>query len=85
MRNGQRSTKPNSMRAGFSDKVRDGFASIVLPDADVSAVAKAIAKVVNPPFGKRLFRVHTDPVQDGAKSSMQCRIGCAPSFYVELD
>jgi hypothetical protein len=47
--------------------VRKGFASIVPPDADVSAVADAIVKVVNTPFGKRPFRVHIDPTQDGAE------------------
>ncbi len=47
--------------AGFAEQVRKGFASIVPPDADVSAVADAIVKVVNTPFGKRPFRVHIDP------------------------
>lgn len=37
------------------------------PDADVSAVADAIVNVVNTPFGKRPFRVHIDPAQDGAE------------------
>ena len=36
-------------------------------DADVSAVAEAIVKVVDVPFGKRPFRVHIDPTQDGAE------------------
>jgi len=33
----------------------------------VSAVADAIVKVVDAPFGKRPFRVHIDPTQDGAE------------------
>jgi NAD(P)-dependent dehydrogenase (short-subunit alcohol dehydrogenase family) len=53
--------------AGFADQVREGFASIVPPDADASAVADAIVKVVDTPFGKRPFRVHIDPTQDGAE------------------
>ena len=53
--------------AGFAEQVRKGFASIVPPDADVSAVAEAIVKVVEAPFGKRPFRVHIDPTQDGAE------------------
>jgi len=53
--------------AGFADKVRKGFASIVPPDADISAVAEAIVRVVDAPFGKRPFRVHIDPTQDGAE------------------
>jgi len=52
---------------GFADDVRKGFASIVPPDADASAVAEAIVKVVDTPFGKRPFRVHIDPTQDGAE------------------
>jgi NAD(P)-dependent dehydrogenase (short-subunit alcohol dehydrogenase family) len=52
---------------GFADDIMKGFASIVPPDADVSAVAEAIVKVVDTPFGKRPFRVHVDPTQDGAE------------------
>src|SRR5256886_552102 len=52
---------------GFANEVRKGFASIVPPEADVSAVAEAIVKVVDTPFGKRPFRVHVDPTQDGAE------------------
>jgi NAD(P)-dependent dehydrogenase (short-subunit alcohol dehydrogenase family) len=53
--------------AGFADQVLKGFASIVPTDADVSAVGDAIVKVVDTPFGKRPFRVHIDPTQDGAE------------------
>jgi NAD(P)-dependent dehydrogenase (short-subunit alcohol dehydrogenase family) len=53
--------------AGFAEQVRKGFGSIVPPDADVSAVAEAIVKVVEAPYGKRPFRVHIDPTQDGAE------------------
>lgn len=52
---------------GFADDVLKGFASIVPPDANVEEVADAIVKVVNTPFGKRPFRVHIDPTQDGAE------------------
>jgi NAD(P)-dependent dehydrogenase (short-subunit alcohol dehydrogenase family) len=51
----------------FADDVMKGFASIVPPDADASAVGKAIVKIVDAPFGKRPFRVHVDPTQDGAE------------------
>jgi NAD(P)-dependent dehydrogenase (short-subunit alcohol dehydrogenase family) len=51
----------------FAEDVLKGFSSIVPPDADVTAVAEAIAKVVDTPFGKRPFRVHVDPTQDGAE------------------
>jgi hypothetical protein len=52
--------------AGFGDQVQNAFAAIVLPDADAGAVADAIVNVVDLPFGKRPFRVHIDPTQDGA-------------------
>jgi NAD(P)-dependent dehydrogenase (short-subunit alcohol dehydrogenase family) len=52
---------------GFADDIMKGFASIVPPEADVSAVAEAIVKVVDTAFGKRPFRVHVDPTQDGAE------------------
>jgi NAD(P)-dependent dehydrogenase (short-subunit alcohol dehydrogenase family) len=52
---------------GFADDIMKGFTSIVPPEADVSAVAEAIVKVVDTPFGKRPFRVHVDPAQDGAE------------------
>lgn len=52
---------------GFADDVLRGFSSIVPPDANVEGVADAIVKVVDAPFGKRPFRVHYDPTQDGAE------------------
>jgi NAD(P)-dependent dehydrogenase (short-subunit alcohol dehydrogenase family) len=52
--------------AGFGDRVQTAFDAIVPPDADVSAVADALVRVVDAPFGKRPFRVHIDPAQDGA-------------------
>src|SRR5258706_10200654 len=53
---------------GFADDVLKGFSSIVPPDANVEDVADAIVKVVDAPFGKRPFRVHYDPTQDGAEN-----------------
>ncbi|MEZ2128579.1 MULTISPECIES: SDR family oxidoreductase [unclassified Sinorhizobium] len=52
--------------AGFGEQVQEAFAAIVPPDADASTVADAIVKVVDTRFGKRPFRVHVDPTQDGA-------------------
>jgi NAD(P)-dependent dehydrogenase (short-subunit alcohol dehydrogenase family) len=52
---------------GMADRILKGFSSIVPPDADASAVADAIVHVVDAPFGKRPFRVHVDPTQDGAE------------------
>lgn len=51
---------------GLGDEIQKAFAAIVPPDADASAVADAIVEVVDLPFGKRPFRVHVDPTEDGA-------------------
>jgi len=51
---------------GLGEEIQRAFAAIVPPDADVSAVADAIVNVVNTPFGRRPFRVHVDPTEDGA-------------------
>src|SRR5207249_12148984 len=52
---------------GFANERLGGFASMVPANADVAAVADAIVKVVDTPFGERPFRVHIDPTQDGAE------------------
>jgi NAD(P)-dependent dehydrogenase (short-subunit alcohol dehydrogenase family) len=52
--------------AGFGEQIMKAFAAIVPADADASSVADAIVNVVDMPFGKRPFRVHIDPTQDGA-------------------
>jgi len=44
-----------------------GLAALEPADADATAVAAAIVEVVDAPFGKRPFRVHIDPSQDGAE------------------
>jgi len=51
---------------GLGEQIQKAFAAIVPPDADASTVADAIVKVVDMPFGKRPFRVHADPTEDGA-------------------
>jgi NAD(P)-dependent dehydrogenase (short-subunit alcohol dehydrogenase family) len=52
--------------ADFASQIEKAFGAIVPPDADASSVATAIVEVVDAPFGKRPFRVHIDPSQDGA-------------------
>ena len=52
--------------AGFGEQVQQAFAKIVPDDADPAPVAEMIAEAVAMPFGKRPFRIHYDPSQDGA-------------------
>ena len=52
---------------GIPEQALKGLAALEPLDADVGAVANAIVKVVDTAFGKRPFRVHVDPSQDGAE------------------
>ena len=51
----------------ISDQALKGLAALAPPDADPEEVARAIVRVVDAPFGKRPFRVHIDPADDGAE------------------
>jgi NAD(P)-dependent dehydrogenase (short-subunit alcohol dehydrogenase family) len=53
--------------AGVPEQALKGLSSLEPADADVSAVAEAIVRIVDMPFGKRPFRTHIDPSQDGAE------------------
>ena len=53
--------------AGFAADIQKGLAGTVPPDANVGAVADAVVKVVDMPFGTRPFRMHVDPAQDGCE------------------
>jgi len=52
---------------GVPETALRGLASLEPADADAGSVAVAIVNVVDAPFGKRPFRVHVDPSQDGAE------------------
>jgi NAD(P)-dependent dehydrogenase (short-subunit alcohol dehydrogenase family) len=51
---------------GFMNDLPAALAATVPEDADPMGVAERIVEAVNMPFGKRPFRVHYDPAQDGA-------------------
>jgi NAD(P)-dependent dehydrogenase (short-subunit alcohol dehydrogenase family) len=53
--------------AGVADQALKGLASLEPADADPDEVAREIVRVVDIPFGRRPFRVHVDPSQDGAE------------------
>jgi NAD(P)-dependent dehydrogenase (short-subunit alcohol dehydrogenase family) len=53
--------------AGLPEQALKGLAALEPADADAGAVAEAIVTVVGMPFGKRPFRVHIDPSQDGSE------------------
>ena len=80
--------------AGFGERIMKAFAAIVPADADASSVADAILDIVDTPFGKRPFRVHIDPTQDGAdvafavidrvRSEMLHRVGFADLLHPQV-
>src|SRR3984885_9940991 len=51
---------------GFGEEVEEGFVAAVPDDADVLGVADEIVEIVDTRFGKRPFRMHYDPTEDGA-------------------
>jgi nucleoside-diphosphate-sugar epimerase len=53
--------------ADIPDKILHGLAALEPADADAATVAEAIVAVVDAPRGKRPYRVHVDPSQDGAE------------------
>jgi len=53
--------------AGLENEVLKGLAACEPEDADVMDVAHALVGIVNTPQGKRPFRVHVDPADDGAE------------------
>lgn len=50
---------------GLAEDVLKNLAACEPPDADPASVARAIVEVVDTPFGRRPFRVHIDPSDDG--------------------
>src|SRR5262245_47545969 len=57
----------NGPYAGLPEQFLSGLAKLEPPDADPDAVAEAIVRIVDMPFGTRPFRVHIDPSQDGCE------------------
>lgn len=55
--------------AQLAQRISAGFTAIVPSDAHPQSVANAVTEVVNTPGGKRPFRVHVDPVRDGAEEA----------------
>ncbi|MDR6291916.1 NAD(P)-dependent dehydrogenase (short-subunit alcohol dehydrogenase family) [Inquilinus ginsengisoli] len=53
--------------AGLPEQALKGLAALEPADADAGAVAEEIVRVVGLPFGKRPFRSHIDPSEDGCE------------------
>jgi hypothetical protein len=57
-----------SRYAGLMNQVSVRLADLAPDDADPHAVAQAIVTVVDRPAGRRPFRIHIDPADDGAET-----------------
>lgn len=53
--------------AGLAQDILDGLAGCEPPDADVAQVAHAMVAIIDTPIGRRPFRVHVDPSDDGCE------------------
>ncbi|MDB5805855.1 MAG: short-chain dehydrogenase/reductase [Betaproteobacteria bacterium] len=51
---------------GLAEQVGQALARLEPADADVGTVARAIVEAVDAPYGKRPYRVHVDPSDDGS-------------------
>jgi NAD(P)-dependent dehydrogenase (short-subunit alcohol dehydrogenase family) len=67
--------------AGLMDQVAAKLAELAPPDADPHAVADAIVAVVDTPKGRRPFRVHIDPADDGAEAVSEVADKIRADFY----
>jgi NAD(P)-dependent dehydrogenase (short-subunit alcohol dehydrogenase family) len=56
-----------SRYAGLVEQVAERLAELAPADADPAEVAREIVRVVGLPKGRRPFRVHVDPADDGAE------------------
>ncbi|WP_434588815.1 SDR family oxidoreductase [Pseudomonas sp. R4-83] len=81
--------------AGVPEQSLKGLAALEPEDADVADVARAIVEIVDIPVGRRPFRRHVDPSQDGAeivnamadrvRAEMLRRIGLEDLLHTRVD
>jgi nucleoside-diphosphate-sugar epimerase len=81
--------------ADIPEQSLKGLAALEPADADVADVARAIVDIVGMPLGRRPFRRHIDPSQDGAevvnamadrvRAEMLRRIGLGDLLHTRLN
>jgi NAD(P)-dependent dehydrogenase (short-subunit alcohol dehydrogenase family) len=71
--------------AGLMDQVGSRLAKLAPSTADPTEVARQIVRVVDLPKGRRPFRVHIDPVNDGAEEANNLGDRLRAAFYDRLD
>ncbi|GAA1108148.1 SDR family oxidoreductase [Kribbella jejuensis] len=74
-----------TLYAGLIDQVGTRLAKLAPSTADPTEVARQIARVVDLPKGSRPFRVHIDPVNDGAEEADNLGDRLRAGFYERIE
>jgi NAD(P)-dependent dehydrogenase (short-subunit alcohol dehydrogenase family) len=69
---------------GLMNQVAGKLAELSPPDADPTEVARRITAVVATPKGRRPFRVHIDPADDGAEAVNELGDAIRTRFYERI-
>ncbi|MFJ6725065.1 SDR family oxidoreductase [Streptomyces sp. NPDC091281] len=69
---------------GLMEQVGTRLAALAPADADVADVAREIVRVVNLPAGRRPFRTHVDPANDGSEEVSVVADRIRTEFYQRL-
>jgi NAD(P)-dependent dehydrogenase (short-subunit alcohol dehydrogenase family) len=74
----------DQLYGGMMDDIPARQAQLAPPDADPSEVARQITRVVGLPKGQRPFRVHVDPMHDGAEEVFDLGDRIRTEFFERL-
>ncbi|MVA77068.1 SDR family NAD(P)-dependent oxidoreductase [Auraticoccus sp. F435] len=71
--------------AGLVDQVAQKLAALAPADAEATMVSDEIARVVSLPAGRRPFRVHVDPADDGSQEVSEVADRVRRQFLARVD
>ena len=74
----------DQLYAGIMEEIPARQAKMAPPDADPAEVARQITRVVGLPKGQRPFRVHVDPMHDGAEEIFNLGDRIRTEFYQRI-
>jgi NAD(P)-dependent dehydrogenase (short-subunit alcohol dehydrogenase family) len=74
----------DQLYAGIMEEIPARQAKMAPPDADPAEVARQITRVVGLPKGQRPFRVHVDPMHDGAEEIFNLGDRIRAEFYQRI-
>jgi NAD(P)-dependent dehydrogenase (short-subunit alcohol dehydrogenase family) len=74
----------DQLYAGIMEEIPARQAKMAPPDADPAEVARQITRIVGLPKGQRPFRVHVDPMHDGAEEIFNLSDRIRAEFYQRI-